>query len=76
MDGDAMSYPTPSHLDWLINASAHDTSYHAARTTDLTLLFKALVIVTQRAEKTKARIIEARIRKIQKSKTKKEEVKG
>ncbi|MBI5075606.1 MAG: hypothetical protein HZB62_10645 [Nitrospirae bacterium] len=57
-----------SDLDWLTSSSAEDTRYYAAKSTDMPLLLQALEIVQKKGAITKAKLIEARIIKLQKTK--------
>lgn len=61
-----MNYSKPSTFDWLVKAAVTDTQRTAKNTTDLDVLRNALAAVQNTGQKTKARIIEARIKRLEK----------
>lgn len=64
--GDCM-YKQPTTFDWLVNSSSEETRNTARRTDDIAVLESALEAVKKKGEKTKEKIIQARINRLRKT---------
>ncbi|MEW6115626.1 MAG: hypothetical protein AB1553_01840 [Nitrospirota bacterium] len=60
-------YKQPTTFDWLVNSSSEETRNTARRTDDIAVLESALEAVKKKGEKTKEKIIQARINRLRKT---------